>query len=125
MSALKPILVIDNRKLYAPAGAHADLVREVPSAKREDLDPSEWGAVFVHAANADELNWAREHAREHFGGVYFKVTGEKGEADVVTELYGAYKLPRWAFKDHFEAFLAAYRAKGFVDRDVANVFFGK
>ena len=119
---LKPVLVIDNRELYAPAGAHDDLVRRVPSADVEALDPSEWAAVFVHDDNAAELNWARKHAREHFGGVYFKFTGRRGAADNVSVHRGAYKLPRWAFERYFEAYLAAYRASGIADATTAAVF---
>ena len=91
---LKPVLVIDNRELYAPAGAHDDLVRRVPAADVETLDPSEWAAVFVHDANQAELNWARAHFRQHFGGVYFRITGRRGTNDTVTVNRGAYKLPR-------------------------------
>ena len=119
---LKPVLVIDNRELYAPTGAHADLVRTMPSADVRALDPSEWAAVFVHDDNAAELNWAREHAREHFGGVYFKFTGRRGAADNVSVHRGAYKLPRWAFEKWFEAYLAAYRSSGVADTETATVF---
>lgn len=119
---LKPVLVIDNRELYAPAGAHADLVSTMASADVGELDPSDWAAVFVHDDNAAELNWARRHAREHFGGVYFKFTGRRGSSDNVRVHRGAYKLPRWAFERWFEDYLAAYRASGVADARTASVF---
>lgn len=120
--ALKPVLVVDNRELYAPAGAHVDLVRAVPTADVGALDPTDYAAVFVHDDNAAELNWARRHAREHFGGVYFKFTGRRGAADNVAVHRGAYKLPRWAFERWFEEYLAAYRESGVADARTASVF---
>lgn len=119
---LKPVLVIDNRRLYAPAGAHGDIVRTMPMADVGELDPSDWAAVFVHDDNAAELNWARRHARDHFGGVYFKFTGRRGAADNVSVHRGAYKLPRWAFERWFEDYLAAYRETGVADAQTASVF---
>ena len=119
---LKPVLVIDNRERYAPAGPHGDLIREVPSADVETLDPTDWAAVFVHDDNEAELNWVRRHARKHFGGVYFKFTGRRGAADNVSVHKGAYKLPRWAFEKWFESYLAAYRSSGVADAETASVF---
>ena len=118
---LKRVLVIDNRELYAPAGAHADLVCEMATADAETLDPAEWAAVFVHADNEPELNWAIRH-KENFGGVYFTFSGERGMADNVTTHRGAYLLPRWAFQQRFERYLTAYRALGVADAETASIF---
>lgn len=122
---LKRILVIDNRELYPTAGAYADIVDERPSLNVDDIDPADYGAIFVHDANEDELNWTRSHRHEYFEGIYFKFTGEGGEGATVSENRGAYKLPRWVLNKYFESFLAAYRNNGRVDRSVANIFWGK
>ncbi|HEX9952135.1 MAG TPA: hypothetical protein VGB53_10230 [Rubricoccaceae bacterium] len=119
---LKPVLVIDNREIYAPVGPHGDLVCQVARADPSTLDPSAYAAVFVHDDNSAELNWAREHAAKHFGGVYFKFTGRRGQADNVTVHRGAYKLPRWVFQRYFTAFLAAYRERGLADAVTARIF---
>ena len=118
---LKPVLVIDNRELFAPCGDHGDLVHEVTSADVETLDPTAWAAVFVHDANAEELNWAIRN-KSHFGGVYFNLTGERGTQDNVTVHRGAYRLPRWVFQQRFERYLAAYRARGVADAETAAAF---
>ena len=119
---LKPVLVIDNREEYAPAGDNDWLVRKLPSADTESLDPSDYAAIFVHDDNMAELNWARKHAKSHFNGLYFKFTGRKGQFDNVTYSRGAYKLPRWIFKERFAEFLEMYKQRGVVDRDTARIF---
>ena len=120
--ALKPVLVVDNRELYAPTGEHAEFVREMPVADVAMMDPADWAAVFVHDDNVAELNWVRQHAREHFGGVYFKFTGRNGEFGNLTVHRGAYKLPRWLFEERFADYLAAYTARGVADAETARIF---
>jgi len=118
-SDLKPVLVIDNRELFAPAGDFASLVVHMAEADITNLDENDYATAFVHDDNTSELNWARQHYP-----IYFKFTGRGGEFDEVTENKGAYKLPRHIFERYFKGFLAAYAEKGVVDKNVANTFLG-
>lgn len=114
------VLVVDDARDYPDAGPHDDLVVFEPSAPPEGFDPGRYATAFVHANNQTEANWAIEHYPIHF-----VFTGDQLVAPDVSEYEGVYELPRWALRKYFQDFLAAYRERGEVDRDVADIFYGR
>lgn len=119
-ATLKKVLVVDDARDYPDAGPHADLVEVAPAAPAEGFNPSRYATVFVHANNQVEADWAVEHFPIHF-----VFTGDQLVAPDVSEYEGVYELPRWALKKYFQNFLAAYRKRGEVDRQIADTFYGR
>ena len=117
---LLPILVVDDAEAYPDPGPHAALVEFHPCAPEGGFDAERYATAFVHARNAAEADWAAEHYPIHF-----VFTGDTLTAPDVSEYEGIYELPRWALKNYFQDFLAAYRERGEVDAHVAETFYGR
>lgn len=116
---LRRILVVDDARDFPDPGPFAGLVDAVAGAPPGGFEPDVYATAFVHANNQVEADWALEHYPVHF-----VFTGDQLVAPDVSDYEGVYELPRWALKQYFQAFLAAYARRGTVDDAVARTFYG-